>query len=156
MVIGLLWIAVALLGLPIWDNPIFDLFGAQHLPKVLVLFYTVNCFNLETAVGRTRGCIWEAGWRETTRRRLNTCNEERQRQMASQTCNRVRSEQHPAGEQNKAQKPHSRQALTDSWKRSTAVSRFNVVRVRRPRFAKRPRSLVPYFDGGQSESLGPL
>lgn len=37
-----------------------------------------------------------------------------------------------------------------------AVNCANVVRVHRPAFARRPRSLVPYFDGNQAQSLDPL
>ena len=48
-------------------------------------------FNLETAVGRTRWCVWVGDCREATRRQAGACNEERQRQAHAQTYQRVRS-----------------------------------------------------------------
>ncbi|MDQ1314707.1 MAG: hypothetical protein QG662_816 [Pseudomonadota bacterium] len=48
-------------------------------------------FNLETAVGRVRWCVWARVCREATTPQAEACKEERQRQARDQACQRVRS-----------------------------------------------------------------
>ena len=48
-------------------------------------------FNLETAAGRARWCVWAGDWREATTRQANACKAERQSQAPDRTWQRVRS-----------------------------------------------------------------
>ncbi len=46
---------------------------------------------LETAVGRTRWCVWAGVCREARRQQAHACNDEQHRQARDRTCQRVRS-----------------------------------------------------------------
>jgi len=52
---------------------------------------SVKRFNLKTAVGRARWCVWARVCREATTRPTGVGKEERQRQTRDQACQRVRS-----------------------------------------------------------------
>jgi hypothetical protein len=77
-------------------NPIHLLATPQFDDSISKVFQSVGrkyvqYFNLETAVGRARWCVWAGVCREATRQQAGACNEARQRQARGQTYQRVRS-----------------------------------------------------------------
>jgi len=61
-------------------------------PRPLPAWITTEApFNLETAVGHARWCVWACDWREVTTPHAGACKEERQSQTLARTCQRVRS-----------------------------------------------------------------
>ena len=82
-------------------------------------------FNLETAVGRARVCVWHTAWQGATRRMVIPCNEEQRSQAAYQACKRVRSNlTHRVG-MSEGSKLTIHRDSQRAEKRSTAVFRFN-------------------------------